>query len=66
MKAHNPKSYEPVLKIFEKDAGAEKIVLAQVEEWVSKGVPLSDIALLGRSKNELVKYQDVYKRQRYR
>lgn len=59
MKAHNPKSYEPVLKIFEKDAGAEKIVLAQVEEWVSKGVPLSDIALLGRSKNELVKYQGI-------
>ena len=59
MNAYRKKVYEPVLEIYEKDDEAEEIIVSQVTEWVSRGVPLSDITILARTKNELIKYQQI-------
>lgn len=57
MTAFRGKKKEPELKVYKKEVEAINLMVAQVEEWVMGGSELSEITILARTRNELIRYQ---------
>lgn len=51
------KKTDPVLLTYLKQEEAEDLALKEIRGWIGNGTPLSDIAILARTKNELLAIQ---------